>query len=54
LIIDKYGACKIIPPIGNSFLHAKSKAIPVPRENPYKKIFLQSIFKINLAYKYAF
>ena len=32
--IDKYGDCKIKPPIGKLFLQAKSKAIPVPKEKP--------------------
>ena len=49
--IDKKGDCNIRPPIGNSGLQAKSKAMPVPNENPYMNIFLGSNFKIFLAYK---
>ena len=35
-------------------LQAKSKAIPVPKENPYTKIFFVGNFKVFFAYKYAF
>ena len=49
--MDKYGDCNIKPLQGNNlFLQAISSAIPVPKENQYKKIFFSGKFNTFLAY----